>query len=647
MSRLPWKALLLAAALLVLAPSAASAWTVTVNIYGAGKIDEVLNRFGDTKGLFHCDVDPGGKAENTLTVCTQGSPSGLYNSGNIVRLQPSVPTDSTAYARGWRVSHWHDGTASKQINCDPQPFTGDQYDPIYCEFQIGDNLWVDYYFDDVEGPQDTGLSGGPSGTTNSTSADFAFNAPSDPDAGYQCQYDPPGPAFQDWYDCGTPGEKGESFVNLVTNGTYSFAVRGKDLSGNVDGTPASRTWTVDTVKPQATLGGGPGEGALVRSTSASFTVGTNEGSLTCTLDGSAEACNPGGRALSNLAQGPHTFTVTAVDAAGNVSDAVTRHWTVDTVKPVSTVTGGPPAATSATSATFTVTATEGTLTCRLDGGPVLCAQTHRALTDGEHVFTASATDAAGNVGDTVTRRWTVDTHAPDTSLLGGPPAGSSTSATSAVFTFRSNEPAAGFQCALDVGAYAPCSSPWTLAVLLNGDHTARIRAVDAAGNVDPSPVVVTWHVNSLDVDGDGFSGGQDCDDGNGSVHVGAVDVPGDGIDQDCVGGDATVPTVPAGMRYRFATLGGTTTIVVLKLSKLVQGTKVTVTCRGKGCKFKSRKGKPSKSGALNVRKLLRNPPFKAGSKLTIRIAAPGYKTKVATFTMRRGKLPKGGAFRVT
>ena len=45
-----------------------------------------------------------------------------------------------------------------------------------------------------------------------------------------------------------------------------------------------------------------------------------------------------------------------------------------------------------------------------------------------------------------------------------------------------------------------------------------------------------------DLDRDGYSrilGGEDCDDWSPDVHPGAPDVPGDGIDQNCVGGDAT------------------------------------------------------------------------------------------------------------
>jgi arylsulfatase A-like enzyme len=51
----------------------------------------------------------------------------------------------------------------------------------------------------------------------------------------------------------------------------------------------------------------------------------------------------------------------------------------------------------------------------------------------------------------------------------------------------------------------------------------------------------------VDVDDDGYSpilGGGDCDDFDNTVHPGGTEIPGDGIDQNCIGGDAVVDRDP-------------------------------------------------------------------------------------------------------
>ena len=45
-------------------------------------------------------------------------------------------------------------------------------------------------------------------------------------------------------------------------------------------------------------------------------------------------------------------------------------------------------------------------------------------------------------------------------------------------------------------------------------------------------------ITIIDEDGDGYEVGEDCDDNDASINPGAVDIAGDGIDQDCTDGDA-------------------------------------------------------------------------------------------------------------
>ncbi len=63
----------------------------------------------------------------------------------------------------------------------------------------------------------------------------------------------------------------------------------------------------------------------------------------------------------------------------------------------------------------------------------------------------------------------------------------------ATLTFSSNEPGT-FLCKLDRRKQARCRSPKTYTGLPAGAHTVKIRAVDSAGNVDPTPAVARFSI---------------------------------------------------------------------------------------------------------------------------------------------------------
>jgi hypothetical protein len=298
----------------LVAPSSAAAYTVTVNVHGAGKVEEVPNRFGEEKHQLDCSVSPNGKGENTVTQCVGGTASGLWNSGNIVKLLASVPENSVAYERGWRTSRYVDGTAANQINCDPQGTTGNHFS-TECEFQIFANLYVDLYFDDTHGPTDTTVTGGPTGTTNDTTPTFSFNAASDPDATFECRLDTPsGPGT--FSACGGPADKSQDY-NVSTNGAYTFHVLSRDPSGiaGADTATDTRSFTLDTAPPAApTITGTPDDPTNDTSPTWSF---TSEAGATfqCALDSvTYSSCTSPHTVPGPLSDGPHTFRVRALDS---------------------------------------------------------------------------------------------------------------------------------------------------------------------------------------------------------------------------------------------------------------------------------------------------------------------------------------------
>jgi hypothetical protein len=141
--------------------------------------------------------------------------------------------------------------------------------------------------------------------------------------------------------------------------------------------------------------------------------------------------------------------------------------------------------------------------CRLDTGAWSACTSPKAFTglsDGSHTFAVRAIDNVGNVdGTPAAYAWTVDSNLPETVLLSTPPA--VTQSTSASFTFIGTDdtaPASAitFECRLDGGVWAACTSPKTYTGLSSGNHTFEVRSVDNGGNADPTPASYSWMVDT-------------------------------------------------------------------------------------------------------------------------------------------------------
>ena len=251
--------------------------------------------------------------------------------------------------------------------------------------------------------------------------------------------------------------------------------------GNTDASPASRTWTVDTVVPDTTITAGPS--GTVASTSATFTYTSTEAGSTfqCQIDGGGFGACPA--SYTGLGQGSHTFSVRAVDAAGNI-DATPGRPHLDRRHGRAEHHAHARHEPRRPHADLHLHLRAGaTFQCRVDGAAfATCTSplTTASLGDGAHTFDVRAIDAAGNVDATPRRRRSRSTPPRPTRR--------STRATAdqrhhADLHVHLNEAGATFQCRVDGAAFAACTSPFTTAALARARTRSRSRG-RPAGNLD-------------------------------------------------------------------------------------------------------------------------------------------------------------------
>ncbi|WP_322546558.1 Ig-like domain-containing protein [Acinetobacter baumannii] len=213
--------------------------------------------------------------------------------------------------------------------------------------------------------------------------------------------------------------------------------------------------------------------------------------------------------LPTLADGPHTITVTATDAAGNVGND-TAVVTVDTTAPVVSFTD---ASTNDTTPALTGTIDDPTATVVVtvdgvdypavnngDGTWTLADNTLPVLADGPHTVSVTATDVAGNVSTPVTGTVTVDATAPTLAITTDDLALAAGEDANITFTF--SEAVAGFDVS-DItvvggtltGLTTTDNITWTAVFTPDGTGTAPSIAVadgsytDLAGNLGTGDVL--------------------------------------------------------------------------------------------------------------------------------------------------------------
>ncbi|TFD11757.1 adhesin, partial [Cryobacterium sp. TMT1-2-2] len=269
----------------------------------------------------------------------------------------------------------------------------------------------------------------------------------------------------------------------LVEGGHTVTVSVTDLAGNT-GT-AIQTIRVDTTKPSLAIIAGSTlindstptiSGTTDAANGTVVTVTVADQTLSATVFDGAWSVTAGA-----LSDGNHLVSAVVTDPAGN-SQTATQAYSVDTVAPIVSISGGSALTNADTTPTISGTsnAPVGTAVSVSVGTQTLAATVIAggtwsvaagALVEGDHTITASITDAAGNTGVAL-QVYTV-VAAPDVTVIGGAAA-------------ASNDPAPTF-----VGTSTAAAGS---AVTVTIDGQVLRTTVTAAG---------TWSVESAEISADG------------------------------------------------------------------------------------------------------------------------------------------------
>jgi hypothetical protein len=252
------------------------------------------------------------------------------------------------------------------------------------------------------------ITEGPDDPTEETSATFEFEA-DEPVQTYECRLDD-----EPFEECVSP----QNFAGPLSAGVeHVFFARAADLAGNL-GESATYRWTIEAgAGPSVRIGEHPDE--LTNEMRATFTVESPGAvSIECSRDGGEfEACSS--PISFDVDEGEHEFAARGVNAADVAGPPARFAWTVDTTPPTVEIKSFD---VTTTTAVFEFEPSDdGTVECTLvvstDPPDVVesdddCAnpKSYEGLNQGTaYVFSAVATDLAGNVGEAAEQEFKTDT----------------------------------------------------------------------------------------------------------------------------------------------------------------------------------------------------------------------------------------------
>lgn len=328
------------------------------------------------------------------------------------------------------------------------------------------------------------------GPTNSRniSAEFTANEA----ASFRCSFD-----GAESVACNSPFT-----ATVEAEGAHVMVIEAIDLAGN-HAEPVSLEWTMDFTSPQISFGViSPSASSYVNSQSLTVFVNATEPvHYRARLDDVFLGQNISPIVLEGLGEGFHSIVLDAVDYSGNLANTIIHNFTVDLTAPAITLSSAiaEPVTNSTTNSLSFSMSEQGTFECSFNGSLfALCSNPYHVsgLVEGTHVFQVRAIDLAGNASNIASHTWALDTSAAVTTITSFEPSESVIAVTKVSIAFASSEAETRFECALDGGTYAPCSSPASFSGLSDGFHSIQVRSIDAAGNTESVPATRSFTVDT-------------------------------------------------------------------------------------------------------------------------------------------------------
>jgi hypothetical protein len=380
-----------------------------------------------------------------------------------------------------------------------------------------------------------------------------------------------------------------------------------------------------------------GTAGTVHNGSASFSFSADEaGQFLCRLvnEMSFQDCTSGAKEYSGLSRGQHTFEVKAIDPSGNVSIPQSRSWTVDFDSDGDGYDRAGPGA-------------------RL---PLDCDDANDRINPGATDILDNGPDENCDGKDGINLDRDGDGH--ERSEPGGKPPFDCNDTQAGIHPGAVDVPDNGIDEDCDGedkidfdrdrdgydGSESGGEPPFDCNDTQAGIHPGAVDVPDNGidEDCDGRDALI------LDRDGDGYDwegapGGKapyDCDDANVAFNPGAFDVPKNGVDENCDKVDADWPSITSEVRYVAKTKGRRAIIRRLSVIRPPDGAKVELRCRGKGCTFARRRQiAPPGASKISFTSALRRAKLRRGALLEIWVTRSGMRGKVVRLRVgRRGKV---------